>query len=70
MYTLRTKPQKLDSATPNEVGEPEVTPAMIGEGARVIRDVLYDIGPYSAKHLAEDVFKTMFAKLPASKTES
>ena len=39
----------------------EITPEMIEAGADVLREY-GDIGPYSSKHLAEWVWKAMFAK--------
>lgn len=36
-----------------------ITPAMIEAGAAVLETRVFDLGPYSLRHLAEDVFAAM-----------
>ena len=49
-------------------GDPElkVVSEMIEAGADILLSKLYDIGRYSARHVAEEVFRSMYRRLKRS----
>jgi hypothetical protein len=59
--------QKLRiTSAPLEEGAVEVTPEMIAVGALILREYA-ELGSYTAKHLAEDIYRAMVAAQPHTK---
>ena len=56
-----TKPENKWYKPEGQAGDNDVTPAMIEAGARVLTSFTSDIGPYSARHLANEIFEAMLA---------
>ena len=54
--------QDLVPAGPERAGDPvKLNDAMVGAGATILRARFHEIGPYSAKHLAAEIFAAMQA---------
>jgi hypothetical protein len=62
------------AALVREAGAPvQLNDAMVGAGATILRRRFDDIGPYSAKHLAAEIFAAMQAMAtccPAGKSDA
>jgi hypothetical protein len=62
--------QDLVPASPERAGDPvKLNDAMVGAGATILRGRFHELGPYSAKHLAAEVFAAMQAMSTASPAE-